>query len=319
MDKLVLGIDISKFTFDAALINGDKIRTKKFNNTITGFNYLKKWLGDIETVGIHICMESTGCYGENLAEYLHSHNFTVSIVNPARIKGFAQSKLSRVKTDKADCKLIAQFGLLMKPDPWKPTPQHIKQLKELVNRLDTLLANKLQEGNRIEGITSKEVAADIQAHIDFIEERIKTVKKLIMCHIQEHQDLSDKYKLLSSIPGVGDKTIFVVLSSLNSIDEFSSAKQVAAFIGLNPKHRQSGTSLNMTSKISKTGDAKLRKAFYMPALVSISCNPIINKFSQRLAEAGKPKMVILIASMRKLVHLIYGILKNKTPFNENIA
>jgi transposase len=319
MDKTVIGIDISKSTFDVALINGDKARTKKFNNTTTGFNQMKKWLGNIDTVSIHACMESTGCYGEQLAEYLHSHNFTVSIVNPARIKGFAQSKLSRVKTDKADCKLIAQFCLLMKPDPWKPTPQHIKQLKELVNRLDTLLVNKLQESNRMEGITSCEVLADIQSHIDFIEERIRTVQKLIINHIQEYQDLKDKYKLLASIPGVGDKTIFVVLSSLNNIEEFSSAKQVAAFIGLNPKHRQSGTSLNMTSKISKTGDAKLRKTFYMPALVSMSCNPIINKFSQRLAKAGKPKMVILIASMRKLIHLIYGVLKNKVLFSENIV
>jgi transposase len=93
---------------------------------------------------------------------------------------------------------------------------------------------------------------------------------------------------------------------------------VAAFVGLNPKPRQSGSSVCGTSRISKTGDADLRKAFYMPAVVAIKHNPIIKDFSQRLSGAGKSKMVIVIAFMRKLLHIIYGVLKNKTLFNANI-
>jgi len=317
MIKTVIGIDISKSTFDVALLKNEKIKTKKFTNNSNGFAELKKWLTNNEASDVHACMEATGCYGTKLAEYLYVNNFMVSVVNPARIKGFSQSKLCRVKTDKADCQLIAQFCQMIQPDPWKPTDQHIQKLKEWVHRLDILLANKLQEGNRIEG-SSPEVVADIQAHIEFIDERIKKTQALISNHIQQHEDLNDNYKLLATIPGIGDKTISVILASLSNIEDFDSAKQVAAFIGLNPKHRQSGSSLNMTSKISKTGDAKLRKAFYMPALVSIRYNPIINEFSQRLTEAGKPKMVVLIAAMRKLIHIIYGVLKNKTPFNENI-
>jgi transposase len=317
MNKTVIGIDISKSTFDVALLKNEKIKTKKFTNNSNGFAELKKWLTNNEASDIHACMEATGCYGTKLAEYLYVNNFMVSVVNPARIKGFSQSKLCRVKTDKADCQLIAQFCQMIQPDPWKPTDQHIQQLKEWVHRLDILLANKLQEGNRIEG-SSPEVVADIQSHIEFIDERIKKIQVLISNHIQQHTDLNENYKLLATIPGIGDKTISVILAFLSNIKDFNSAKQVAAFIGLNPKHRQSGSSLNMTSKISKTGDAKLRKAFYMPALVSIRYNPIINEFSQRLTEAGKPKMVVLIAAMRKLIHIIYGVLKNKTPFNENI-
>lgn len=112
MDNIIIGIDISKLTFDVALLKNEQLTTKKFTN---------------------------------------SNNFKVSVVNPARIKGFAQSKLCRVKTDKADCKLIAQFCSMMSPTLWKPAAQHIKQLKEWVNRLDALIANRLQESNRIEG------------------------------------------------------------------------------------------------------------------------------------------------------------------------
>ena len=108
------------------------------------------------------------------------------------------------------------------------------------------------------------------------------------------------------------------MSSLLSVEKFDSAKQVAAFVGLNPKPRQSGSSVRGVERISKTGDADLRKAFYMPAVVSLRFNPIIKDFAERLSSAGKSKMVIVIAAMRKLLHIIYGVLKNDMPFNENI-
>ena len=126
-----------------------------------------------------------------------------------------------------------------------------------------------------------------------------------------------KHELLSSIPGVGDKTIAIVLAFLDA-GNFNSAKQVAAFVGLNPKPRLSGSSVHGVSRISNTGDLDLRKAFYMPAVVSIRFNPIIKAFYQRLINEGKPKMVAVIAAMRKLLHIIYGILKTRTLFNTNI-
>ncbi len=136
-------------------------------------------------------------------------------------------------------------------------------------------------------------------------------------HIEGHSDLHDKSKLLDSIPGIGEKTIAVILAFL-TVENFDSAKQVAAFVGLNPKPRQSGSSVLGVSRISKTGDAYLRKAFYMPAVGSIRFNPIIKDFAKRLSDSGKTKMVVLIAAMHKLLHIIYGVLKNKTPFNKNI-
>lgn len=183
-------------------------------------------------------------------------------------------------------------------------------MQQWVNRLDTLITNKLQESNRL-GDIDPEIAADIQSHIDFINERIKEVEKLIADHIKQHEDLNDKRQLLASIPGIGEKTIAVVLAFL-SVENFDSAKQVAAFVGLNPKPKQSGSSVRGVGRISKTGDADLRKAFYMPAVVSIRFNPTIKNFSQRLADTGKPKMVIVIAVMRKLLHIIYVVLKTKT-------
>lgn len=116
MNSIILGVDISKKTFDVALLINSKVKTKKFDNNSKGFFSLKEWLKDKEALTAHVCMEATGCYGTKLAQYLYDNNFKVSVVNPARIKGFSMSQLSRVKTDKADCQLIAQFCQAMQPD-----------------------------------------------------------------------------------------------------------------------------------------------------------------------------------------------------------
>lgn len=204
----------------------------------------------------------------------------------------------------------------MQPDLWQPTPLHIQELQQWVRRLDSLIANKNQENNRLDG-ASEVVAINISTHIEFLDKQIKEVEKIISNHIKGHKDLNDKSKLLDSIPGIGEKTIGVILAFL-SVENFDSAKQVAAFVGLNPKPRQSGSSLQGIGRISKIGNADLRKAFYMPAIVSLRFNPIIKDFAERLSGTGKTKMVVVVAAMRKLLHIIYGVLKNEAPFNANI-
>ena len=316
MNNIILGIDISKLTFDVALLNDDKVKTKKFTNTSKGFSELKQWLKNNEIDSVHACMEATGGYESKLAQYLYDNNFKVSVINPARIKGFSMSKLSRVKTDKADSELIAQFCQAMQPDIWKPTPLNIQELQQWVRRLDSLIANKNQENNRLDG-ASEVVAINISTHIEFLDKQIQEVEELISNNIKGHQDLNDKSKLLNSIPGIGEKTIAIILAFL-TVENFDSAKQVVAFVGLNPKPKQSGSSVLGAGRISKTGDADLRKAFYMPAIVSLRFNPIIKGFAERLSSVGKAKMIVVIAAMRKLLHIIYGVLKNKTPFNKNV-
>lgn len=232
---------------DAALLLDGKVKTKKFNNTFKGFAELKQWLASKSIFTANVCMEATGGYEASLAEYLYDNGFKVSVVNPARIKGFAINKLSRVKTDKADCELIAYFCEAMKSDLWRPIAKHIQELQQWIKRLDNLIANKIQESNRIKGAVPKVVS-----HIDFLNIEIKEVEQLIADHIKQHKDLEDKHELLSSITGVGDKTIAIVLAFLDA-GNFNSAKQVAAFVGLNPKPRLSGSSVHGVSRISKTG------------------------------------------------------------------
>lgn len=316
MTNTILGIDISKATFDAALLLPDgKTKSRKFDNTSTGFKGLTQWLTSNKALDCHACMEATGCYGEVLAQYLHDNAIKVSIVNPAKIKGFAMTVLSRNKTDKADANLIAQFCKAMHPDVWTPTPDHIKKLQGLVKRVDDLVCMKTEETNRLEGVCP-ELAAHIGKHIKYLHDEFKVYEKLIQDHIEAHEDLQEKSKLLASIPGIGSRMVGIILGFMGNSEKFDSARQAAAFIGLTPKQRQSGSSVRGRTSISKTGDRWLRKAFYMPALTAMTYNPVIKQFCARLEKAGKIKMQIVCAAMRKLVHIIYGVLKTKTMFNK---
>ena len=313
-----LGIDISKKKFDVALLNNNKLKNKKFTNDPKGFESLGQWLEEQDALSVHVCMEATGVYGEALSEYLYDASFTVSVVNPARIKGFAQSELLRTKTDKVDAGLIARFCHAMQPQPWSPQSKEIRQLRDLVRRLDALQGMRQQERNRLEA-ASKIVETRLLCHIDYLDKEIKDIKHLIHQQIDNHPDLKNRKCLLESIPGIGEATICVILAEFGSITQFKNAKALAAFIGVAPRTRQSGSSLRGRGMMSKTGRSKLRKAFFMPALVALRYNPVVREMKIRLTKAGKSKMAIVGAAMRKLVHLIYGVLKNGVPFDEKFA
>jgi len=319
MSKIALGIDVSKLTFDVALLlETNKVKTKKFDNKSKGFVELVEWLNKKNVQDLHVCMEATGVYSNALATYLFDTGYMVSVVNPVQIKGFAQSELSRNKTDKADAQLIARFCRAMQPKPWQPKPLHIRELQELVRRLEALQNMYYQENNRLQ-VASSHVKTSIEAVLSMLNEELEAVKKKIHEHIEQYPDLHEKSKLLETIPGVGDATISQVLAFIGNVDDFKNAKQFAAFVGLNPKQRQSGTSVHGRSRMSKIGSASLRKAFYMPAVSAKHHNPIVRDFCENLKKAGKPTMLIIGAAMRKLVHIIFGVLKSGKPFNINFS
>lgn len=314
----ILGIDISKEKFDVALLRGGKYRHKKFTNARKGFEELTRWLGKQGVETVHACMESTGIYGEGLAEYLYDHGFSVSVVNPARIKGFAQGELRRSKTDKLDASLIARFCAAMNPSLWEPDPVERRELRSLVRRVDALLGMRQQEQNRLE-VSNKILKKSIRKLIRCIDKEIEALKREISDRIDRDPGMRDMRKLLESIPAVGEATINVILSHFATIEKFPGPKYLASFLGIAPRHYRSGTSVRGRTRMSKVGRSSLRKAFYMPAIVGLRYNPVLADLGRRLKEAGKPPMVIIGAAMRKLVHIIYGVLKNKMPFDANYS
>jgi transposase len=316
MNQHILGVDISKDTFDVVLRGGSSKEYQVFTNNDPGFAHLQRWLISRKAGQVHACMEATGQYGDRLAEYLYKQGHEVSIVNPARIKRYGDSKLHRNKTDKADADLIAEFCYKEAPALWAPPPAYLKQLRQFVRRLDDLQTNYQQEANRLHaGIEQEDVIADIQDHLLYLQERIRTLERSIQELIAATPELKDPSDLLVTIPGIGKLTAARLIAEIGDIMTFDNAPQLAAYAGLNPKGARSGTSVYKKTRISKEGRSFLRYILYMPAIVARKYNPIIREFCDRLEKRHLPQMAIIAAAMRKLLHLVFGVLKHNTPFD----
>jgi transposase len=316
----IIGIDISKLKFDLCLLRDNgKLKHKVFTNTASGFLLLSAWLTKHQVEHGHVCMEATGTYGEALANYLFDAGHMVSVVNPAIIKAYAQSHLSRTKTDKADATLIARFCAERNPPAWHPLAREVRELQALVRRLESLQEMHQMEVNRLEaGVSAEMVRESLTGHIAFLDEEIKHTTAAIRHHIDGHPTLREQRELLVSIPGIGDTTAAKLLAEMLDVKLYKSARQLAAFAGLAPRLHESGSSIKRKARLSKIGAPRLRKALYFPAIAAIKHNPYIKAMSLRLKERGLCPMQIIGAAMRKLVHLAYGVLKSGRPFDPSM-
>jgi transposase len=173
-----------------------------------------------------------------------------------------------------------------------------------------------QEKNRI-SIAHESVSPLIKEHIAYLDQEIEKIRQQIAELIEQNPNFKQKKDLMDSIPGIGKATIPVILAELDNLETFTHVREVVPFIGLAPKETLSGTSIKGKPRLCKIGHVRLRKALYMPALVSIQCNPIMIAFYNRLKEKGKNGKVIVCAIMRKLVHIIFGILKSGKKYDPN--
>jgi transposase len=321
MTEPALGIDISKLKFNVCLINtSGKRKHKVFPNTLTGFEQLREWLSTQGIERVHACLEATGTYSEALALFLHEAGQRVSLVNPAATKAFAQSRLSRTKTDRADAELIARLTAAQQPPAWSPPAREVRELQALVRRLESLIEMRVMEENRLSsGITVDSVRRSVEELLNHLNEQIKRTEELIRSHINNHPGLKRQSELLDSIPGIAEATAALLLSEITDIKQYKSARQVAAYAGLVPRERQSGTSVRGRTRLSKIGNARLRRALYFPAITALRCSPFFQAWAEGLRERGKCKMSVICAAMRKLVHLAYGVLKSGKPFDPEWA
>lgn len=317
MTTHILGIDIAKDTFDAALVVNGKYKNKAFDNNPLGFAALVDWLSLHHVSHVHACMEATGIYWEALATYLADARHGVSVVNPAQISAYAKSTLQRGKTDAQDARLIARFCEREQPGLWQPAPASQHELLQLARQLQHLNEAHQAELNRLKTSTGA-ARASIAATTDFLAGQIKQLTAKINEHIDQDPTLKHNKALLASIPGIGDKTAPWLLAYLGAGERFGRGKQAAAFAGLSPRPWQSGSSIHGKSRISKTGHTDLRRILFMPALATYGRKKAFVAFVARLKDSGKAPKEIVVALMRKIITIAQAVLKSQTPFNPEL-
>lgn len=316
-----VGIDIAKNSFDIAtpLANG-KFRTKaKLPNNLKGYEVLEAWLKDHSEPQAWVVMEATSVYHEGIADFLHARGYRVCVVNPAIINQFGKDDLRRVKTDKADAKLIATYAQEKhaKLREWVPEPALRRRLRALVRRLEDLQEILQMETNRLD-VAQNEVKESIQSVISHVKNEIAETKKAIKDNIDNDPDMRQKRDLIASIDGLGETTAALILAELGDPLNYKGPRSIVAFAGLNPVVDMSGQYTGPTH-ISKMGSKRLRTALYMPGLVALKHNPVLIALKTRMKTRGKAPKEIICAAMRKLLHLVYGVLRSGKPFDPQIA
>lgn len=323
------GIDVSKEKLALGWlrdVNTGKKKTKVLNNTAVGHQQVVNWLlktSQAKAEEILVTLEPTGVYHEALLYYLHEQGFNVLLVNPGKAKQYAESVNQIHKTDPQDAMMLANYGYAQhrQLSLWQPEAPQIRELKVMIRRLDALEKDLQRERNRQEAIkfslSSDRVMASVQAMIRTLSEEIAALQKDIDDHINRYPDLKHNRALLESINGIGP-VMSRELVCLFASKHFKNAKQVAAYLGLVPKLKQSGTLKGRTT-LSKTGDARIRAKLYMAAVSATQHNPDIHAQRNRLLKAGKLKMEALGAAMRKLVQICFGVIKHQRKFQPQVA
>ena len=317
-----LGIDISKRTFDVCLLNGSKPKFEKFRNDPEGFKKLESWLKKARSTELHIGMEATGNYWKALARFLIAHGHQVSVINPLKIKRYGDYRLHCNKTDKTDALMIANYclqegeNLLL----WQDVDEETRHLRDLIQYRGSILTMLGQIKNRIESIVEDESVLLCQledkAHW---EQRLELVNQEVEAAVKESEAMKKKNALLQTIPGIGSVMASYFLAFIPDVSAFKTSRQVVAYFGLDPSIQESGTSVKKQSRISKKGNATFRGKLYLPAIVAVRFNPVIKNLSERMTASGHLKKEIYVAAMRKLVILMYGVLKSGKPFDPNYA
>ena len=317
----VAGVDVGKDFLDAsARRDGVRIETAQFANDASGHRKLCTWLRK-RGRSARVVLESTGTYSLDVALALHrTRGIEVMVANPRVVKNFADALLQRSKTDKISAEVLREFCERMEFVAWQPPRDEVLKLRAFARRISTLGDQRTRELNRLHAVQAsgeavREVVNDIEVNLRHLERRMELLKAEALELMASVPDLKRALQHVVSVRGVAEASAIQLLGELLVLPADMSARQWAAHAGLDVRYYRSGTSVERIPRISKVGNARIRRALYMPALVAVRHEPSIKGFFEKLTNRGKKPMVAYVAVMRKLLHAIYGMLKNDQDFD----
>lgn len=326
--KQSIGVDIAKDKFDVRFgttdIQGQHkfLQFSAFDNSKTGFKRFVKWIQKVivkKELPVYITMEATGVYYENLAYYLESESLLCSVVLPSQTKKYKESLNQKSKTDNLDAQMLCQYGLERPFEAWVKPNETMRKLKVLTRQYQTIKEQIVENQNRLHAIEhsfegDKTVIKILNDQINFLEEQEKELLKEIEKLIDSDPDIKSKVDNLTSIKGVGLKTVAAIIAETNAFRDFNNVRQLTSYAGLDVVHNQSGNREGKT-RISKKGNSHIRKALYMAALVASRYNEYFCNFKERLQLTKTNGKVILVAICRKLLILLFSLWKNNSTYN----
>ncbi len=309
------GIEVSSQTL---VVDRAGQAPRQFANTPAGHRSLITWLRR-RRVAMRVCLEATGLYGLDLALALHAAAIPLMVANPRAVRNFARAMMQRSKTDQLDAAVLREYAARMPFNPWQPPSPRALQLMAVAHRMQALTQMITAEKNRLHAISLSRVLPDLVRRdvvrsIQTMERALDRLLRAALEFLLADPELARRNALLVSIPGIGATSALYLLAELQRLGPDANVRQWVAYAGLDPRQHTSGTSVAKKSTVSKAGNARLRRALYMPALVASQHEPHLRGFYQHLLARGKTKLQALVAVMRKLLHAIFGMFKHDQPF-----
>src|SRR5579871_6014611 len=325
---LLVGIDVAARTARIRTLTaegeviGDGL---SIDQTLEGYQTLKDQLLALceHPDLIHITIEATGSYYVKLAHYLHAEGFAVSVVNALRIRRFAEVYLQLDKNDDLDALTLARFGAAIRPERWSPPSEVYEALFQLLTQRVTLVRMHIQVVNRQHALTYRiHPEASVEARLTELEQWLAR-----HCRAIERRELTRvmkqdpawyaTFQRIKTIPGVGNLTAAWVIMLTDNCTKCSSAKELAAYVGLVPRQRQSGQSLNTYRSVGHVGQDAFRQHLFANTIVALHLNPVIRAYYDRIkARRGKHK-IAAIAAARKLLSIIWAVAQGDKPYDPN--
>jgi transposase len=321
-EQLWVGVDVSQQSLDVRARNASsaEARPAQFANTPAGHRQLIKW----STKGgrsARVVLEATGLYSLDLALALDAApRIEVMVVNPRAARKFAEACLQRSSTDATMALALQEYAARMEFVAWVPPSVAVRELRAIARRLAALTVEKTRELNRQHAAGASEdtpavVANDVAVNVRHLERRIAELERHAVTLISTTPELKQAYDCVLSVCGIAQTSAIQLLGEILVLPADMTVRQWVAHSGLDVRHVRSGTSVHKVPRISKQGNAHLRRALYMPALVATQYEPHVRAFYEQLVAAGKRPLQAVVAVMRKLLHAIYGMLKTNTPFD----
>lgn len=314
------GIDVSKDVLDVAVRRDERqLETARFDNDPAGHKKLARWL----TRGgrtVRVVLESTGTYSLDIALALHrTRGIAVMVANPRAIKQFTGALMQRSKTDLTAAVALRDFAIRMPFVAWQPPPAQVLELRAIARRIAALVVERTREHNRLHALeataeASAVVCNDIEVNVRHLDRRIELLTDQAVGLITAHADLHEAFERLISVPGIAAHSAVQLLPELLVLPAGMTVRQWVAHAGLDPRAHQSGTSVDKPARISKVGNAHIRRVLFMPALVAVRHNQNVRAFFDKLVARGKTPLQAYVAVMRKLLHAIHGMLSTRTNF-----
>lgn len=313
-----VGIDVSAKTLDLAMKHKQQWLHAEFENSASGHKAIVRYISKRSKSG-RVCVEATGIYHLELCLALHrAKGVQVMVINPRVAKDFSRAMMQRGKTDVMDSRMLAEFAGRMAFTDWQPPRDDVLELRAMARRMYVLARQRAAEKNRLHAACSQLVAEDIKVNIRHLQRRIDQLQAKAMQLIEQDDELLCVFTLITTIKGIATASAIRIMGEILVLPEDMNARQWVAHAGLDPRPFESGSSVHKVRRISKVGNAHLRHALYMPALSAAKNDQVVRAFRNRLIEKGRKPMQATVAIMRKLLHTIHGMIKNKTAYQPEL-